>query len=232
MNFLYLIPARGGSKGLPGKNIMPLGGKPLIEYSVEMARKFSKDDHICVSTDSQEIANIVENIGLKVPFLRPYALSSDTANSRDVILHALDFQRNQYSLQYDAVILLQPTSPFRKEAHLRDMLKAYSREIDMVVSVKESHDNPYFSLFEENNDGFLRISKPSNITRRQDAPKVFAFNGSVYIINAESIRKNKIGEFNYIKKFVMDDIHSMDIDTEFDWQVAEMIFDKSLMDRA
>lgn len=230
MNFLYLIPARGGSKGLPRKNIKPLGGRPLIEYSIEIARKFSTDDHICVSTDSQEIASIVENAGLKVPFLRPPTLSDDTANSRDVILHALDYQMNHYAIHYDAVVLLQPTSPFRKEGHLQEMIKSYSNEIDMVVSVRESHENPYFSLYEENNDGFLRVSKPSNITRRQDAPKVFEFNGSVYIINAESIRKKIIGEFDHIKKFVMDDIHSLDIDTEFDWHVAEMIFDKSLMD--
>jgi CMP-N,N'-diacetyllegionaminic acid synthase len=228
MQPLYLITARGGSKGLPGKNIKLLNGKPLIEYSIDIARKFASDNHICVSTDSQEIISIVQNCGLKVPFVRPEELSNDQANSRDVILHALDFYQKKQGISYEVVVLLQPTSPFRTEQDIMEMGKLFSSSIDMVVSVKEPHHNPYFSLFEEDAEGFLKISKAGQFTRRQDAPKVYAYNGSVYMINANSIRQKNFNQFNRIRKFVMNEINSVDIDTQFDWWIAEMILEKSL----
>jgi N-acylneuraminate cytidylyltransferase len=98
----------------------------------------------------------------------------------------------------------------------------------MVVSVKETHHNPYFSLFEENNDGFLKISKPSHFTRRQDAPKIYAYNGSIYLINGDSLKQTNFSEFKRVRKYIMDEIHSVDIDTSFDWLIAEAILQKSL----
>jgi CMP-N,N'-diacetyllegionaminic acid synthase len=227
MTTLILIPARGGSKGIPNKNIKLLHGKPLIQYTVDIARMLVPDTDICVSTDSQEIVNVVEDFGLKVPFIRPMELASDTAGSRGVVLHALGFYADQNKL-YDAVILLQPTSPFRKLADIKKMIEMFSVDLDMIVSVKESHANPYFSLFEENASGFLGLSKKGNFIRRQDCPKVFAYNGSVYIINVTSIRKKEFNEFTRVRKFVMDDINSIDIDTPFDWLTSEMILEKSI----
>jgi N-acylneuraminate cytidylyltransferase len=228
MQTLYLIPARGGSKGLPGKNIKPLGAKPLIEYSIDLARKFTTDDHICLSADSPEIINVAKNYGLGIPFVRPEILSTDTASSRDVLLHALNFYSQNKGVDYHKVVLLQPTSPFRDEQHLIEMNNLYSQSIDMVVSVKETHHNPYFSLFEENAEGFLKISKSGNFTRRQDAPKIYAYNGSIYVINVDSIKKENFSEFKHIKKYVMDEVHSVDIDSSFDWLIAEVILQKSL----
>lgn len=226
MSTLYLIPARAGSKGLPGKNIKLLHGKPLLYYSIDFARIFSADSHICVSTDSDQIIKAAKDYGLDVPFKRPTELASDLAGSREVILHALNYFGN-LGRNYKTVILLQPTSPFRNQRHIREMINIFDDSIDMVVSVKESRENPYFSLFEEVS-GFLTLSKKSSFLRRQDSPKVYAYNGSVYIINSKSLHNENLNEFDKVKKYIMDDVHSLDIDTNYDWLIAEMIVEKGL----
>lgn len=224
---LFLIPARRGSKGLPGKNVKLLGGKPLIQYSIEFARLVSDDADICVSTNDSEAISIAKRLCLAVPFVRPDVLATDTANSREVILHAVKFFEEQ-KIYYDEVVLLQPTSPFRKKEHLVDMVNLFNRDIDMVVSVSDTNFNPYFSLFEEDELGFLAISKPSSFTRRQDSPKVYKYNGSIYLINVESLKKCPIGNFAKVVKYEMNEVNSIDIDTQFDWWIAEMIIERSL----
>jgi len=220
---LVVIPARGGSKGVPGKNIKLLNKKPLIQYTIEAARKVFEDRYIYVSTDSAEIKSIAEQTGLKVPFLRPDYLATDTANSRDVLLHALEQFIFKNKQNPDVIILLQPTSPFRNETHIREALELYNANLDMVVSVKETHANPYYVLFEENDDKFLKKSKESKALRRQDVPKVWELNGAVYTINPKSIQSKPIGEFERIVKYEMDDWSSHDIDTKLDWEIAEVI---------
>lgn len=222
MNTLYIIPARGGSKGIPGKNIKLLGGKPLINYSIELARKFAPDEDICVSTDDTEILRIVKETGLHVPFTRPASLATDQAGTYDVLLHALDYYE-QAGRQYDRIMLLQPTSPFRLEKHVTEISSLYNEADDMVVSVAESHQNPYFSLFEENQAGYLEKSKPGYYERRQDCPPAYYYNGSLYLINTRSLRRNKLHKFERIKKYVMEDIYSKDIDTPLDWLICEAI---------
>jgi len=123
MNILYLIPARGGSKGIPHKNIKSLAGKPLIYYSIDVARELTTDDNICVSTDDNEIIKVVENYGLKVPFKRPDELATDNATTNDVILHAINFYES-IGKQYDIIVLLQPTSPLRKSQHVKEVFIA------------------------------------------------------------------------------------------------------------
>lgn len=208
------------------KNIKPLAGKPLLHYTIDIARRLAVDEDICLSTDSEEIIRLAESYGLPVPFVRPAELATDTSGSREAILHALDFY-NKRGKMYENVVLLQPTSPFRKASDLSEMIKLFDSTIDMIVSVKESHENPYFSLFEEES-GFLKLSKESSFVRRQDCPKVYAYNGSVYVINAKSVYERNLHVFKRVKKYVMDDIHSIDIDTHFDWLVAEMIIEKGL----
>jgi CMP-N,N'-diacetyllegionaminic acid synthase len=222
MKVLVIIPARGGSKGIPLKNIKLLNGKPLISYSIETALKlFSKND-ICVSTDSIEIATMVKKQGIDVPFLRPDYLATDTSNTRDVLLHAIEFYENK-GVKYNTIVLLQPTSPFRNYKHLIEALDMYSLELDMVVSVKKSNSNPYYNLFEEEK-GFLKKSKKGNYTRRQDLPKVYEYNGAIYIINTGSLKKNNIADFKKVKKYVMDETSSLDLDTVLDWKLCELIF--------
>jgi len=221
MNYLVIIPARGGSKGIKNKNIKLLKGKPLINYTIEEARKVFDDSKIYISTDSIEIKNIVEDVGIKVPFIRPVELATDTANSRDVVLHAINHYEKKNDLILDYVILLQPTSPFRNSKNIMDSLALWNKNIDMVVSVKETKSNPYYTLFEENSAGLLIKSKKSDFTRRQDIPKVWELNGAIYLINALSIKSKKIHEFNKVVKYEMDEISSLDIDNKLDWLFAE-----------
>lgn len=225
---LVLIPARGGSKGIPGKNIKPFVGKPLIYYSIEVARELFDDIDICVSTDSEDIKYCVEKIGLDIPFLRPQYLATDKAGSHEVLLHAVDFYVER-SIHYEQILLLQPTTPIRSKTHILDILKLKDSNptVDMVVSVKESKENPYFTLFEENSKGFIEKSKSGNFVRRQDCPKVYAFNGSIYLISIDSLKKNRIDKFKNIKKYVMEEeVYSIDLDTPSDWIQAEEIVKK------
>jgi CMP-N,N'-diacetyllegionaminic acid synthase len=221
MKTLYLIPARGGSKGIPGKNIKPLAGKPLICHSIELARLFTSDDNICVSTDDSEIAVVAEKMGLPLPFRRPPGLSTDEATTKDVILHSINFFRS-VGREYDAVVLLQPTSPFRQPFHLKEALALYSEDIDMVMSVKLTDANPYFVLYEENEAGFLEKSKSGNFSRRQDCPEVWQANGAIYIYKTDSLLDNKNLEYK-ILKYAMERTYSVDLDTELDWLFAEFL---------
>lgn len=219
---LFIIPARGGSKGIPGKNIKLFGNKPLIYYSIDYARNFTADENICVTTDDDNIINKVEQYGLKVHFKRPDVLATDTAGTYEVILHAINYYESVGKL-FSKVILLQPTSPLREIKHLSDALSLYDDDLEMVVSVTESDANPYYNLFEEGESGYLKKSKDSNFVRRQDCPKVFKYNGSIYIINTKSLKMHSINNFTKIKKFMMENKYSIDLDTEFDWKMAEFI---------
>lgn len=225
MKKLFVIPARGGSKGIPGKNIKELDGKPLIGYSLDFARQFAGDEDICLTTDSKEIAETALKLGYQIPFLRPAHLASDTAGSYEVLLHAVEAYE-QKGKSYEALILLQPTSPFRKKEQLEQALKLFNPEVDMVVSVKESEANPYYNLFERNGSGFLKKSKQGNYERRQDCPPVFQYNGSIYVINIASLKKANLNRFEKILGFEMPPEFSIDLDTPLDWMIAESLVKK------
>ena len=223
MKILTIIPARGGSKGIPRKNIKPLNGKPLIHYTIDVARAIVDDEDICVSTDDAEIIQCVGQAGLKVPFVRPAELATDTAGTYEVLLHALDFYEKQGKL-YDVVLLLQNTSPFRTTKQVKEALALYREDVDMVVSVKECAANPYYCVFEENTEGYLHICKgDGNITRRQDAPKVYEYNGAIYAINPTSLKAMPLNKFTRRIKYVMDEQSSLDLDTMADWHLAEVL---------
>lgn len=220
MKYLAVIPARGGSKGIPRKNLRPLLGKPLIGYTIEAAREVFGQEEICVSTDDPEIKKFAEESGLEVPFLRPPHLATDEAGSRGVLLHALDHYARQ-GAEPRAVVMLQPTSPLRRPRHIREALERYRPELEMVVSVKETDANPYYVLFEENEEGYLEPSKEGHFERRQDCPPVWQYNGAVYVINPGALRARHHHRFERVKKYVMDRVSSVDIDTMADWHVAE-----------
>lgn len=231
MTPIFIIPARGGSKGIPGKNIVDLGGKPLIAYSIEAAldalRRLGIEDQrerIIVSTDSEEIADVAKQCGVEVPFMRPAELSTDTAGSREVILHAMDYATSR-GIPYDCVVLLQPTSPFRRGRHVVEALDLFRpAETDMVVSVCKSSVNPYYNCFETDAEGYLHISKGDGlITRRQDAPQAWEYNGAVYVINPDSIRRMPLGSFPRRIPYVMSREDSVDIDTMLDLTLARAI---------
>ena len=229
MNTLFLIPARGGSKGLPRKNIKSLLGKPLISYSIDLARQFASDDMICVSTDDKEIIDVVTSHGLNVPFIRPIELASDKAGSYGVIKHALnEYSRN--GKEIENLVLLQPTSPLRTNVNLEQALALYHKDIDAVVSVKKTNANPYFSLFEEDDEGFLRKIKDRIVSRRQDLPDVYELNGSIYIYNVNSVNKyNSIIEYPKTVKYLMTKENSVDIDDLIDFQYCEFLLNQGIV---
>lgn len=166
---------------------------------------------------------MVENYGLQVPFKRPEYLATDTASTYDVLLHAINYYEQKGEI-FDAIILLQATSPFRTGKHIQEALELYSNDIDMVVSVKETDSNPYYVCFEEDQDGMLHISKgDGHYTRRQDCPSVYEYNGAIYIINPNSLKRMPLSKFTRKRKYLMDKKHSIDLDTMLDWQIAELI---------
>jgi len=227
MKPLVVIPARGGSKGVPGKNIKLLAGKPLIYYTIEAAREVFSDDQIIVTTDDEAIKKCVEQTGLKVPFLRPAELATDSAGMYEVLLHAINYAESKgYFL--DTVILLQVTTPFRNANHIREALKLFDEDTEMVVSVKETKSNPYYVLFEENENRWLEKSKNGNFQSRQQCPKVWEYNGGIYIINIKTLREKHLMKFTKVRKYIMDEWTSHDIDTMLDWVVALEIQKKSI----
>ncbi len=222
---LWLIPARGGSKGIPGKNIKPFCGTPLVCMAVDQALALAEpDDMVFVSTDDDAIAEAAQTCGPVVPFRRPEQFATDTASSYDVIIHALDeFERR--GKRFERVVLLQPTSPLRSLDNIRSAISLWSPDIDMVVSVCEARTNPYYNAFETSPDGTLHISKgEGKYTRRQDAPKVWEYTGAVYVMTAAALRKGPMSTFKKILPSPMDTDRSVDLDTPLDWIIAESLF--------
>ena len=221
---LFVITARGGSKGLPGKNIKELCGKPLIAYSIDVARAFADNEHICVSTDSEEIKKVVEDYGLEVPFLRPDYLATDTATSNDVLVHAVNFYKTR-GIEYKRLILLQPTSPLRTVDDVAGALALYREDIDMVVSVMKSHAPAV--LCNEDEDGFVQLVYNKNASGRQQLQEMYEFNGAIYVMNTESLLNKGVAGFTRKVKYVMSKENSVDIDDIIDYRLVEAIMKDS-----
>ena len=217
---LFVITARGGSKGLPGKNIKDLCGKPLIAYSIDIARAFTDDENICVSTDSEEIKQVVEQYGLKVPFLRPDYLATDTASSSDVLVHAVNFYKEQ-GREYRRLCLLQPTSPLRTVEDVEGALDLYSDDIDVVTGMVKSHAPSV--LNEENEDGFMVSVFNKKGLGRQYVKTMYETNGAVYVMNVKSLLEKGMKGFTKKVKYEMSKEHSIDIDDIFDFMLVETI---------
>lgn len=222
-DILVIIPARGGSKGLPGKNIRNLCGKPLIAYSIDVARAITTDDSICVSTDDPKIIDVVENYGLHVPFVRPAELASDTATTNDVLLHAIDFYEKR-GRTFEKLLLLQPTSPLRKVEEVKEAIELYRDDIDMVVSVTKSHSPAV--LCNDNEEGFVELIYNKKAGIRQSLPAFYEFNGAIYVININALKEKGLSFFNKRVKYVMTKETSIDIDDIYDFYQVESIINK------
>ena len=220
---LVIIPARAGSKGIPGKNWRNLGGKPLIQYSMEQALEVAQSHQICISTDSPEIQSIAQNLGLPIPFTRPEALSSDTAGSREVLLHALDYYEQEGQI-FENILLLQATSPFRRSTDLIGIVEQLKTKpnADAVFSVVESRSNPYYTHFRLEQNGLQPLFK-GQYTRRQDLPQVWELNGSLYAIRVSSLRAHTLGDLPQRMAYKMPANSLVDLDTELDWLWAEFL---------
>lgn len=223
MNPLYVIPARGNSKSIPGKNIKMLAGKPLIAYTIQVALEMASEKRIILTTDSEEIARVGMVYGISQPYLRPDSLATDTAGSREVILDAMAEARRR-NLDFDCVVLLQPTSPLRIVDDIRNALQAWSPDIDMAVTVAPASCNPYYDCFEVDNSGYLHVSKGDGLlTRRQQAPAAWQYNGAVYVITPSSLEAMPLGAFPRRVPVIMPRERSLDIDTPLDWIICETL---------
>lgn len=227
-DILAIIPARGGSKGLPGKNIKRLNGKPLILYTIEAAREVFPDENICVSTDDKKIIEVVEEAGLNVSFVRPDYLATDTVGSWEVVKHAYEYYSAQ-GKDFKKLVLLQATSPFRSSTHIKKALGCFEQNetAEMLVSVKHTKANPYFNLFELSRNGFLIKSKEEAFKTRQECPSVVEINGAIYILRTEVLPKILLREKINILPFFMEALESIDIDTILDWEFAELVLSKN-----
>ncbi|MBN3518710.1 acylneuraminate cytidylyltransferase family protein [Algoriphagus lutimaris] len=223
MRVLGLIPARGGSKGVPGKNIKFLGGKPLLAYTAESAFESKFLEKTILSTDDQNIAVVGESLGVEVPFIRPEKLALDQTPTLPVINHALDYYES-LGEKFDVVCLLQVTSPFRPAGFIdQAILKFKNSKADSLVSVLEvpDHFNPHWT-FEDSANGFLSIATGEKelITRRQELPKAYYRDGSLYLTKTSVIRNGSLygDKLTYI---VNDPEYYVNIDTLEDWEKAE-----------
>ncbi|MBC5768393.1 acylneuraminate cytidylyltransferase family protein [Ramlibacter albus] len=218
------ICARGGSKGLPGKNIRPFMGVPLIVHTIRQALGCEHIQGVYVSTDDDEIAAIARDAGATVPFKRPAELATDTAGKLPVIEHLARYLELQGET-IARIVDLQPTSPLRDTADIELALQTRP-DVDLVVSVAEAHDNPYFNLVERGADGLVRLCAGEGNLRRQDAPQVYALNGSIYVWHRPALAKAaKQGMWSVrMAPYVMPRWKSVDIDTLDDFDYAEWLY--------
>ena len=229
MKFLALVAARGGSKRLPGKNIRLLGGRPLINWTIGLADRIGSSADVLVSTDDQEIASVSAAAGAWVPWLRPEHLASDRASSVDVLLHALDYYESVRG-RVDGLILLQPTSPFRRlSTVLKGMSKFEERSKPAVVGVSPAATHPAL-CFRLQNGALAPYHEDSVATRSQDSSPAVEVNGLLYIISPDQLRAEKtFFPKNAVPVVTQDDIEALDIDTQWDWLCAEKALEAGLV---
>jgi len=229
MNIVATICARGGSKGVPGKNIRLLCGKPLIVHTIEVAKKCQLINRIIVSTDAPEIAEIAKASGAEVPFLRPKELATDDAPKLTVIKHAIQFLESEEGYHTDIVVDLDPTSPLRTEKDIEACVRMVMDEgADNVFSVTKAHRNPYFNMVEVI-DGKVQLVKQlaQAVIRRQDAPQVYDLNASIYVWKREALMNNDSIFLERTKIYVMPE-WTTDIDNEVDFEFVEFILEKGM----
>ncbi len=228
-NILGLIPARGGSKGLPRKNIKSLLGKPLIAWTIEQALASKYLDRVVVSTDDKEIAEISKKYGADVPFIRPKELAEDNAKGIDVVLHAIDwFRENNKRKQYDLIMLLQPTSPLRITEDIDKAIELlFLKEAKAIVSVCEVDHHPlWVNTLPE--DGCMRnfIRQEIMNKNRQELPVFYRLNGAIYLAYCNYLKEQKgfFGDKTFA--YIMPRERSIDIDDEIDLKLAEVMMEK------
>lgn len=216
---LALVPARGGSKGIPRKNIRTMAGKPLIAWTIEAALRSSHIQSVVVSTEDEEIARVAQECGAEVPFRRPAELARDETPGIDPVLDALDRLPD-----VDAVLLLQPTSPLRTTEDIdRCIGMAQERNAESCVSVSRVDEHPSWMYRLDDAGHLLPLLEGPRVARRQDLAPLYAVNGALYLARAESIRRTRSFVTAETVGYVMPRERAVDIDTMLDWQLAELL---------
>jgi CMP-N,N'-diacetyllegionaminic acid synthase len=227
-SIVCVIPARGGSKGLPGKNIKMFCGKPLIAHTIEQAKQSRYIDRVIVSTEAEEIARISLEYGAEVPFIRPIELARDSSSTVDVLLHAINWLECKEQYAFDILVLLHVTTPLRKVEDIDNSITLMVEEnADNVFSVAEAHRNPYFNMVEEGSDGFVRLVKEGCFSTRQAAPKVYDMNAAIYVWWKNVLKEEKNIFLKKTKAYVMTKERSTDIDDDLDFRIAEFLWTKA-----
>ena len=224
--FLGIIPARGGSKGLPGKNIKELCGKPLIAWSIESGLKSKYLDEVMVTTDSKDIANIAKQYGASVPFLRPDVLASDTATSFDAIKHTIEFYKNEFDKEFDYIVLIEPTSPLREARDIDIAIEQlFNSNADSIVGICKTEDqNPAFLVFKNEKDFISGYENHDmKILRRQDIKDVYFFEGTIYISKTDVLLNKKTFYHENTIGYVVPKYKSLEIDDIDDFIMVEAI---------
>jgi len=228
LKVLCTICARGGSKGVKNKNIKSLHGKPLISYTIQQAKACGLFEHIVISTDSDEISKISEEYGADAFFKRGAELSSDTAGKLDVIRDAFIKSEEHYGEQYDYLVDLDATAPLRDIEDINNSFKQFlDNNNDNLITAMPSRRSPYFNLVEVNKDGNVHLSKSlrNTVVRRQDSPKCYDMNASIYIWKREAILNEKVLFLEKTGLYVMPEERSIDIDHELDYKFVEFLMD-------
>lgn len=227
-NILAVITARKGSKRLVGKNMLNLGGKPLISWTIEEALKSKYLDNVIISTDDLDIINLFQKYnGINIPFIRPKELSSDDTSSVDVILHALDFYKLKNE-NFDYVMMLQPTSPLRKSEDIDNSIEELSEEIKSVISVCETEHSPLWSnKLPSNNSMKNFLPKQIRNLRSQDLPIYYRLNGAIYISSVKYLIEQNGFLGDQSKAYIMPIERSVDIDTKADFDLCKITINEN-----
>jgi len=226
MKYIVLICARGGSKGLPGKNIKQLNGIPLIGWSIKIAKQIDRISRIIVSTDSEEIAKVALKYGAEVPFMRPKELAQDDSPEWLVWKHAIKHVESYGNEDIDAIIVLPVTAPLRSVKDVNSCIDLFEEsEVDSVITVSEASRSPYFNMIVNNDSGYasLVISPENQITRRQDAPEVFDMTTVAYVVNTNVVKQSNSIFEGKVKSIIIPQERSIDIDTLLDFKIAECL---------
>jgi CMP-N-acetylneuraminic acid synthetase len=224
MSIIAFIFARGGSKGLPGKNVRLLEGKPLIAWSIEQALASKGIKRVIVSTDSDEIAAIARKFGAEVPFKRPEDLSQDSSPEWGAWRHALNYLQSESGKLPEVMVSVPATAPLRSTKDIESCLALYQEgEAEVVITVSDSQRSPYFNMVKENNDGSVSLIIPpaSSTSRRQDAPPVYDITTVCYVLNPEFVLSHNSIFEGRVKAVHVPRERALDIDTLFDFQMAE-----------
>lgn len=224
MRAIAFIFARGGSKGLPGKNIRPLGGKPLIAWSIQHALAVNRIERIIVSTDSEEIATVARDHGAEVPFLRPAELAGDNSPEWMAWRHALNYVREITGKLPEVMVSIPTTAPLRLASDIDNCLDLYEKgDTDIVITVTDAHRSPYFNMVTANADGTVDLLIPpqSTIIRRQDAPPVYDMATVCYVAKPEFVMTHNATFEGRVRAVHVPADRAIDIDTLLDFQIAE-----------
>ncbi len=230
---LGLVTARGGSKGIPGKNIAGLGGKPLIAWTIEAALNARLIDRVVISTDGEDIAVVAKNYGAEVPFMRPAELAGDDSPHIDTIIHALNVLQAQQDYRPDYVMLLQPTSPFRTDADIDGAAQvAMEKDAAAVLSVCPAPVHPFFLKTISVSNGTLAdfSDKPDGYLPRQALQDVYALNGAIYLVKSNIILAGNTWSDVDALPYIMPENRSLDIDTPWDLHLANLLMENRLED--